>query len=156
MARSIRLGIALLSPVLLGGGCAADPSRPETAAFAIPHSSLQLAVERIPTHPTLSEYDRVLVLRSRAGEVVRVTLFRDTGGYSRVNLYRLADSSYLARDAESSYLIRPPVQAITRDSARRVADSGRYLGAFAEDRDRTWRFIPAEEGPELPTEFRGG
>lgn len=117
--------------------------RPARAAYTV-------VVERAPMHKFLAEYYRAVSLES-AGRRVRVALFIDSGGYSRTNLYALADDTYLLRDVEGEYAVDPVHGAITRLGSRDVR--GRFVGSFDIDSAHTWRFIPAVERSELGTEF---
>jgi hypothetical protein len=83
-----------------------------------------------------------------------VALIADSGGNSRTNLYRLDDTRLLLRDADASYVIDLAAHTIARDESRRKIDT--FMGSFDVDSSTEWRFVPATERPELPTEFGGG
>lgn len=126
----------------------------ERATFRVPESSTTVAVERTPMHPYLAEYHRRVITEIEGRRAGRVELFPDTGGYSRANLYRLDAQGVLLRDADSSYTIDVTTGAVSKDEERRMA--GTFLGSFDIDGSKRWRFIPARDRPELPTEFRAG
>jgi len=77
----------------------------------------------------------------------RKTVFPDSGGYSRTNLYRLDAQHALLRDADASYTIDLASGAISKDDQRRKA--GMFFGRFDIDASKSWTFIPSSEREEL-------
>jgi hypothetical protein len=126
----------------------------ERASYRLPHSNVAVVIERSPAHSFLAEYERRVELNVQGNKVAQSDLLMDTGGYSRANLYQISETVYLIRDADASYLVDTATQRIKRDEVRRR--QGAFLGSFDVDSSKTWRFIPAGERPELPTEFSGG
>jgi hypothetical protein len=139
---------------LLVIGAAACAEAPQIAKYSVHASDGTVLLERKRAHGGLAEYQRSASLLVGSQPVARVTLFVDTGGYSRTNLYRLSETRLLLRDAEASYVIDVVAKTITKDESRRKA--GAFLGSFDVDASREWRFVPAAERPEMPTEFSGG
>jgi hypothetical protein len=132
---------------------ACGPSTHE-ASFRPTGSDRVLVIERRPTHAVFAEYQRIAILRSGDQPAAEISLFQDTGGYSRANLYQIDKSRLLLRDADASYVIDLSATTIKRDKIRRK--EGSFLGSFDDDTDGRWRFIPALEREELTTEFRDG
>jgi hypothetical protein len=130
----------------------------EVATLRLPGTSTTLVIERRPMHANQAEYHRTVVLRMGPRDLVRQSMFDDTGGYSRTNVYRSSDSTFVLVDVEASYAANARGEELRRDDVRRTdaKSRGQFLGAFDIDSSRTWRFIPATEQPELPVEFRGG
>jgi len=126
----------------------------ERATFRVPESNTAVTVERTPMHAYLAESHRSVIIKIQGRPASRAELFPDTGGYSRANLYRLDARRVLLRDADSSYTIDVTSGTVSKDAERRIA--GTFLGSFDVDGSKTWRFIPARDRPELPTEFIGG
>lgn len=149
----MRITHALSTLLILAGACAGEPQQ-ETASLSIPGSAVTVTIERRAMHSVLAEYHRTLILMHQQEEAGREQLFDDTGGYSRVNVYQLDDSTYRLRDAHSSYTLDINAAVIRSDSSRQAG--GTYVGRFDVDDQREWRFIPASEGPELRAELRGG
>ena len=133
---------------------AACASSDERATFAVPDSITTVTLQRTSTHAFFAEYQRNLMTEVEGRLVRQLTLFPDTGGYSRANLYRIDGQSVLLRDADSSYTIDVTTGTISKDEKRRA--EGTFLGSFDVDGASTWRFIFARERPELPTEMLGG
>jgi hypothetical protein len=153
----MRVSVAslLLAGLFLTTACHDAAPGSEQATFRPPGSDFAVTIERRPLSRVFAEYRRALILQGTdRGELARLAMFDDAGGYSRTNVYRDGGSAYVLRDAEASYTvhIRPP--SVRRDSTRRGA--GAYIGAFDVDSAGRWRFIPATEQPERPAEFRGG
>jgi hypothetical protein len=146
----IRLGIVVIFMSMLIA-C----SRPvEEAVFQLPKSDRSVVIKRRRAHATLPEYSRNVILRVGAREVAETPLFLDSGGYSRVNVYQIDESTFLFRDAEASYSVGGESTSISRDEKRRKL--GTFVGSFDVDASGKWRFIPSVERGELPTEFSGG
>jgi len=87
-------------------------------------------------------------------KLAQADLYFDSGGYSRVNLYRISDSAFLIRDCFESFVVDTARQTIERDDTRRK--EGAFVGSFDVDSSGAWRFISARERAELPTELKGG
>ena len=145
-ARSIC--IALLAMALTACG------QPHRALYRVPQTNAVIVIERIPDHRFLAEYKRGLALNVNGRKVTEAEMFKDTGGYSRTNVYRITGFSFLIRDASGSFVVDITRQRIDQDDVRRK--EGSFIGSFDVDRSSIWRFIPAGERPELPTEFIGG
>ena len=125
------------------------------ATASLPGSNFQLVVQLEPMHPYLAEYRRSLVLRTIGTPDRRVEMFPDTGGYSRTQLYRLADGLFLVRGffdtvridlTKRSFVVEPETHNVV----------GTYLGAFDDKGDGGWRFIGANQSPEQPLVAGGG
>lgn len=123
----------------------------ETATYSVPRSDMTVVLERDAAHRALAEYHRSASLVIGGRPRARVALFLDSGGYSRTNLYRLGETTLLLRDAEASYVIDLASKTIAKDASRQRA--GTFLGSFDVDSRKAWRFVPAAERPEMPTEF---
>jgi hypothetical protein len=147
---------SIRSAVIAGGiavlvSCARSEER---ATFHLPESNTTVSVERTPTHAFLAEYQRRVIIETAGRPANRYELFPDSGGFSRTNLYQLDVQKALLRDADASYTIDLTTGMVSKDSERRKA--GTFIGSFDVDESKTWRFIPARERTEFPTEFRGG
>ena len=144
------------STYVLGASCLvwACGLDPERATYRLADRRTIVVVERRAIHEVLAEFERWAYLDVEGRTMARIDLFTDTGGYSRVNLYRLSDARLLMRDAEGSYMVDAAAGTITKDAIRRR--TGTFVGCFDVDESKVWRFLPPTERQELPTEFRGG
>jgi hypothetical protein len=133
---------------------AACGSPPERASVRVHGSTATVTVERMPSHPSLAEYERKAIVEIGAQSSTQMQLFPDSGGNSRTNLYQLNARQVLLLDGEASYTIDVTTGAVSKDDVRRKA--GAFIGSFDVDDSSRWRFIPAAERAELPTEFRRG
>lgn len=140
--------------LLLFAVAAACAQAPQRAEYSVPGSDVTVALERKPTHRVVAEYERSASLLVGGQRVAQRALFSDTGGYSRTNLYQLGEARLLLRDADASYVVDPASKTIAKDESRRKG--GTFLGSFDIDSSKQWRFVPAAERPEMPTEFKGG
>src|SRR5262245_38428268 len=141
------MGIKFGAVVLLVSMLVACSPNAEEAVFELPKSDRSVVIERQPVHRFFAEYSRNAILRIGSRVVAETPLFLDTGGYSRVNVYRIDESTFLLRDAEASYSVGNKSTTISRDQERRKL--GTFVGSFDLDSSGKWRFIPAQERAEL-------
>lgn len=120
------------------------------ATFRVPRSSMALTVERKAAHPFLAEYDRYLILLIDGIERQRIELSTDTGGYSRVNVFRINDNIYLLKDIYNIYELDLRQQALRKSPNHDLV--GAFVGAFDDDGEKVWRFIPASDRAQVPTD----
>jgi hypothetical protein len=133
------------------------PPRYEASAKFL-GSTFEIIVEIVPTHPYLAEYERTLILRKAGSSDQRFSMFPDTGGYLRTQLYRLPDGRLLVSDFFDTFVINVVKQKIDADTGV-LPEKGVYLGAF-DNREgairTTWRFIDAGKSPEQVLVMPGG
>jgi hypothetical protein len=127
---------------------------PDTAEYRFPNVAAQLLVLHEPMHGFLAEYRRTLILAVADADPLRVSLTDDTGGYDRANLYQVDRVTFRIRDAFGSYLVLLKRPIILFEDPRQ--SGGTFIGSFDRDAQQRWRFIPAVERAEQPTELRGG
>jgi len=70
-----------------------------------------------------------LVLRTSGAPEQKMSMFADSGGYSRTQIYRVTDKVFLVRGYFDAYLIDLATQAITPVQGNSHS-SPSYLGAF--------------------------
>ena len=127
----------------------------EVAAFSIPVKNLVLVIER---HPLgfLAEYDRTVILRNDQKEIARVGMARDTGGYSRTNLFRNGEVIYTLIDCFGDFY-RIDAQKKTLEKLDKGGQQkSEFVGSFDVDSRRRWRFIPVKDRDRLQTGLSGG
>ena len=139
---------AVAASFWLASATASDTVR--VGPLELANGEVRLWVELVPTHPRLSEYKRTLVV-SRGGAEVRQTLFPDTGGYGRLNIYRQSGEVLVVRGPFDALLVHLDPLRIEMPPQPTMA-SGKYVAALAQGADGAWRFIPAAEAGELPLE----
>ena len=137
--------------VLVAGGALLLFDHPTTfrskSSLSLPDAEVKLWVELRPTHPYLSEYDRVLVA-TRGESENQVPLFPDTGGYGRLNIYAVGSQRILVRGPHEEFLVHTDTLKIEKIQ-QPEHNIYKYLAAFAKAEDGTWRFIPASEADEV-------
>jgi hypothetical protein len=110
-------------------------------------------VRLVHGHAFLAEYKRELLLLRGSEAVAREELFFDSGGYSRVNLYRLSPSQYRLTTIGNHFydvdLTAEQILAVPGADAP-VSAAGSFVGAFDWSPRRNWRFVPAAEREEIP------
>ncbi len=114
------------------------------ATFQIPASTLEIALDRRCAHVFLAEYERTIVLRDDDGDILRFTAAFDTGGHSRMRLYRLSESEfYLQGDLNfDQYALNVLKPSIERRVMKVWPPDSLLIGSFDRD-EKGWRFIPA-------------
>ena len=116
------------------------------AVCQIPNSAISIILERRNIHLFLAEYERTLVLDIDGKEVLRHEVAIDTGGYSRMNVFRISEDEYLLVGQLSfdRYLLNVSTKALHRLREGSQFDSGRFVGSFDRD-EKGWRFISVSE-----------
>lgn len=147
----VSAGIVLMTAVLGGlvafGYC--FPSQYQAIAKPAGWAS-EIIVQITPSHPYLAEYQRALVLRKSGIPDRRINLFPDTGGYTRTQLYRLANGTFLVSGFFDAFIIDVGKHSIVACTGA-LAHGSVYLGAFDNVRDgnsKEWKFIDARQSPE--------
>ena len=113
------------------------------ASLSIAESGLELVLDRRCIHLFLAEYERTLILRGEDGEVLRLAAAVDTGGYSRMDVYRISPSEFYLEGTLSfdRYFLDVSKPAIAREASGKAPHNARLIGAFDRDQEG-WRFIP--------------
>jgi hypothetical protein len=125
-------------------------SRLTEAAFHIPGTKLELGLDRRCIHIFLAEYERTLVLRNAGRELLRQVIAVDTGGYTRMNVYRISSSVYYLQGllGNDTYFLDIATPSVTGNAEWKRPVDAEFLGAFDRD-EKGWRFIAASERPEI-------
>jgi hypothetical protein len=120
------------------------------AIFQVPDSSIQIVLERRAIHMVFAEYERTLVVRDGVEELLRKEVAVDTGGYSRMNVFRITPTRYFLCGEMSFDRHFLDFQAMTLEKAelREKPETAKFLGAFERDNNRHWRFVTAFEKGE--------
>ena len=81
---------------------------------------------------------------------------RDTGGYSRTNLFRNGEVIYTLIDCFGDFY-RIDAQKKTLEKLDKGGQQkSEFVGSFDVDSRRRWRFIPVKDRDRLPTGLSGG
>ena len=125
------------------------------AIFRVPNSKVEIILERRAAHLFLGEYERTLVLRLNGKSILRTEAAFDTGGYSRMNVYRISPSEYFVSGAFSydSFKLNVERREISSTESEEKPAQAKFVGAFDKDNNYYWRFIPASEREELKTKL---
>lgn len=118
------------------------------AVYKIPESSMELVLERRLTHLFLGEYERILILREGNRELLRQGIASDTGGYSRMCVYKTSSTEYYLRGMLDfdKFILDLSGPAFRKLNDKFQSNDSRFIGCF--DRDPFgWRFIPAKDQP---------
>jgi hypothetical protein len=107
------------------------------------NKSLGLKRERSRTVP--AEYQRSLLLMIDTQVMAERHLPPDAKGHSRVDVFKLADSIYVLRDAYGTYNATATHMLVTEQKSAQGKIGGELIGSFDVDKSKLWRFIPASE-----------
>ncbi|HMT06668.1 MAG TPA: hypothetical protein PKA82_01605 [Pyrinomonadaceae bacterium] len=117
-----------------------DDSQVET--FPLLNTDLVLEVRKKHAHPFLAEYDFKLVLRSGKTELDHANMTGDTGGLSRIEVFKNNETTFAFRDHAKTV-------CLNIDSERfKECDSvslGKQIGFFDFDSERNWRFVSRQK-----------
>jgi hypothetical protein len=115
------------------------------AAYEFPGTSARLILERTPTHLFLAEYERTLILCNGAKETSRRNAAEDTGGYSRMEVYRISESEYFLKgDLDFDRYSLDIQNNSFRDAIlEKIPRNAKLVGAFDRYDRGGWRFLPA-------------
>jgi len=116
------------------------------AALRVPGSPLEIVLNRRCIHFFLAEYERTLVLRDDEGDVLRIAAAVDTGGYSRMRVYRISASEFfLQGDLDfDRYLLDISKPSVARAISTERPPHAQFMGSFDRD-EEGWRFILARK-----------
>ena len=145
-------GLGVLAVFLSIAATSCGPSE-YSARFEFPGSSSVIRVDLTHMHPYLAEYKRHVILQVPDRTEFSRELFPDTGGYSRVNLYRLsANRYYLATFGNEDYSldIADGRFEVVRTREHVAPSSAEFVGAFDWRRKSGWSFVPQSERAEIP------
>ncbi len=117
------------------------------AIYQIPGTNEEIVLKRRIAHLFLAEYDRELVFRIGEREFARKTVAADTGGYSKMNVYRTSPTTYFLCGEMSfdAYSLDAKARSIMSVGFEEKPSEAIYVGVFDNDENRRWRFISASE-----------
>ena len=142
--------LAILMIGITGAGCSSDNSR---ATFEVPRTGCKLTIELEPAHPSLAEYNLILLVDIANHTETSFIISPNTGGYNAANLFACGDGNVMVE----SYVRSAVVNTQTGEISEGQCDSEQtYLGIFDGGGSKTWAFYPASERPETPLTMRGG
>ena len=117
--------------------------------WKVPNSDLSILVERSKPQSSNKTYKRTIVLQENYSTKNKIEMAPENGEYSRTNIYRTSDKTFLLKDFWNDYEIHPETKMFKKlDSATRL--NGEFVGAFDENENGAWRFIPLSERKEIP------
>lgn len=121
---------------------------PRKAVFRVPQTDFSIILEQYHAHLFLAEYERILVLQNGENEISRNEIAFDTGGYSRMNVYRTTPTRYFLQDISNIYEFDVNRSEIFK-TALGTKYNGDFVGAFDFDGSKKWRFISSDERAEI-------
>lgn len=127
---------------------------PEPASTEIPGTGLRVTVVRVATDPFLPRHNLAMTIERTGGCTQTVDLFPDTGRTSRRNVYVTAKAFVYVVGQFDARVIDARACMITLSEFRHLEREVIFVGAFDEDADEHWKFIPASERQERPFEKR--
>ncbi|MBK6940802.1 MAG: hypothetical protein IPH13_11475 [Planctomycetes bacterium] len=130
-------------------------SRTYDIEYTVPADRTRLVARYVAAHSHLAEYDRSLIVVRTNGARDEVELAKDTGGYSRAQLYEADDGALYLEGFFDVARIDANSRRISV-SSNRVPAGARYLGAFDRLREGGWKFLAPHESPEQSLAPRGG
>lgn len=143
----------LLGAVIgLVSGC--NSGVPEPASTEIPGTGLRMTLVRVATDPFLSRHNLAITIDRGGGCTQTADLFPDTGHTSRRNVYVTAKALIYVVGQFDARVIDARACTITLSEFRHLDRDVIFVGAFDEDADERWRFMPSSERQERPFDKR--
>lgn len=124
------------------------------AEYILKDQNAVIAIELLPMHSFLAEYDRFAVLQINGKEVFKKKLFPDSGGYSSTNLYRCNLTTYVLQGYFDSCVIDFETKTITEEKCKNP--NPEYIGIFDGGGSKPWKFYSVSERKETKLEPKGG
>lgn len=120
------------------------------AVYEFPGSSARLVLERSPIHLFLAEYERTLILCNGTEETIRRKAAEDSGGYSRMEVYRISEREYFLKgDLDfDRYFLDIRTNSFRDAILENIPRNAKLVGAFDRDDEKRWRFLPAYQWSE--------
>jgi hypothetical protein len=145
--RALTLGATVF---LTAVACNTQPA--EVARAALPNG-YELAIIRQPAHAFLAEYTRVVQLLRSQTVLSSDSLFMDTGGYGRLELFALGGDRYVLRGPMEAHLINTAAASITLLGTTN-APTGKLLGVFDADSSGVWAYMATRDSSVARSENR--
>lgn len=149
--RRFRRGL-LVAVIGILGAC--NSGVPEPASTEIPGTGLRVTLVRVATDPFLSRHNLTMTIERAGGCTQTVDLFPDTGHTSRRNVYVTAKALIYIVGQYDARVLDARACTITLSEFRHLEREVIFVGAFDENADERWTFVPASERAERPFEKR--
>ena len=114
-------------------------------------SGTDLSVEVIKRKPPVMKktIERKMTLRENYSDKFTFALAPTDNTYSRINVYQISDHSFLIRDAFETYELNTQSKTLQKITAPTDSTNAKFIGAFDDNQNGNWRFIPAAERGEI-------
>ncbi len=124
--------------------------------WKVPKTDLQIAVEKEKSSNSRDEVLRKMVLRESHLDKTSIPLAKGSEMYSRVNVYQISENQYILRDAFDAYSLDTEAKTLAKTSPSILTATfedtkyPKFIGAFDNNKNGAWRYIPASERAEIP------
>lgn len=130
-------------------GCVAvsifsEDSNAQIERFPIGKTDLTLEVHKTHAHAFLAEYDFKLILKKGPIEIDSKDMTGDSGGYSRIDVWRISKLRYAFRDHGRTVCLNIDERKL--DARCDAPASGTRIGHFDFDSSKRWRYISEVNG----------
>lgn len=145
-SENLLLKIILITLVMIGAACLGVSINNR---WKIPNSSLSVLLERVKSPDFKDAYRRTLILEDDYKTKNKIVMMLEKGDYSRTNIYRTSDKTFLLKDFWNDYEVNTETKILKKIDATNRVNGGEYVGAFDENESGGWRYIPAAERGEI-------
>ena len=149
----MRIGLLLISIVLGTAGCL---NISINNVWKVPNTDLQITVEKQKPNSSRDEILRRIILRENHLDKTSIPLAKGSEMYSRVNVYQISENQYILKDAFNAYSLDTQAKTLAKTSQSALtatyndAKYPKFIGAFDNNQNGGWRYIPASERTEIP------
>lgn len=116
--------------------------------WKISGTNLSIAVEKKKPSVLKNTVERWMILREDYSDKSKLRLAPTDDAYSRINVYQISDRTFHIRDAFETYELNTETKLLRKISPPDSA-YGKFIGAFDDNENGRWRFIPASERGEI-------
>ena len=149
----IKFSLSIL-PVLLFSGCLSFSfSGSINNVWKVPNTNLSITVEKASA--ARNEFTRTVILQDNYINKNKIALAKGMNAYSRVNIYQIGENEYILKDVFETYSLNTQTKALTKTDPNILSmtfkdNYPRFIGAFDDNENGNWRYIPASERKEIP------
>lgn len=124
-------------------------------AWKVPNTDLEISVNKQKPSSFKDEVEREIILRDNHLDKTKFKLAKGMNAYSRINIYQIGKNEYILRDVFEIYILDTQAKTLTKTSFSILSatfentDYPKYIGAFDDNENGGWRYIPASERAEV-------
>ncbi len=138
----------IITTIILQTGCLSFNSAFNNV-WKVPDTDLEIGIYKEKTTRTKENtVERKIVLRENHSDRTTFKMQRTGDAFSRVNVYQTTENTFFVRDSFETYELNTQTK-ILRNITPTDAGVQKYIGAFDDNENGNWRYIPRAERAEI-------